>query len=92
MLIKARVTGIFVLKSELLKCSSISLAPLSNFSKFEGPIERAIERPTELQRENLPPTQSFIGKIFFGSIPKSITAFILEETATKCFGISILDE
>ena len=45
--------------------------------------------PTELHNEYLPPTQSHIGNILFGSIPKSITSSILLLTAIKCFEISL---
>src|SRR5690554_593355 len=50
-----------------------------------------MERPTELQSENLPPTQSCIGKIFFSEIPKSIADFWFTDTATKCFSTSFSD-
>src|SRR5690606_1831473 len=43
-----------------------------------------MDNPTALQSENLPPTQSHIGKMFSGSIPNSSTWEILLETATKC--------
>src|SRR5690606_17772645 len=45
-------------------------------------------RPTALQREKRPPTQSHIGKILFSSIPKAFTFLILVETATKCFAMA----
>ena len=52
-------------------------------------MDKDIDKPTELHKENLPPTQSHIGNILFGSIPKSITSSILLLTAIKCFEISL---
>ena len=47
-----------------------------------------IDKPTELHNENLPPTQSHIGKILSSVIPKFTAFSMLEETATKCFSMS----
>ena len=41
-------------------------------------------RPTELHNENLPPTQSFIGKIFSFDMPKELAFSKLVETAINC--------
>ncbi len=60
----ASTTGIFLGKSEVLKCVSIILAPSSNSANFSYPIDKLMETPTELHNENLPPTQSHIGNIF----------------------------
>ena len=73
MLNKAKTTGIFSSKSAVLKCSSISLAPFNKLSKLSNPTAKLIVKPTALQSENRPPTQSHMGKILSGLIPKSVT-------------------
>ena len=54
-----------------------------------GPTARQMLNPTELQRENRPPTQSFIGKVFSGVMPKAAVFSVLVETATKCFATAV---
>ena len=51
-------------------------------------MDKDIDKPTELHKENLPPTQSHIGKIFSELIPYSIAFSTLLLTAIKCFEIS----
>ena len=48
-------------------------------------MDKQIDSPTLLHKEKRPPTQSFIGKIFSGAIPNSVTFSKLVETATKCW-------
>ncbi len=61
------------------------MAPDNNLLKFSYPTAKLIERPTELQRENLPPTQSFIEKTIFWLIPNFLISVRFVETAAKCF-------
>jgi hypothetical protein len=42
-------------------------------SKLSNPTAKLIDKPTALQSENRPPTQSHIGKMFSASIPKAVT-------------------
>ena len=53
------------------------------------PIDKFIARPTEPHKENLPPTQSHIGKIFESWMPNSLAAFVLLLTPTKFFEMSL---
>ena len=75
--------GIFLSYGSFLKWLSISLAPLSSFSKFSKPIFKIIGKPTEDHKEYLPPTQSQIGKILFSSIPNSFALLVLAVTPKK---------
>ena len=83
MLINAKITGIFFSKEDDLKWRSILRAPSKRFSKFLDPMDKLIERPTELQRENRPPTQSFIEKTYSEFIPKPSISLVFVETAAK---------
>ena len=49
---------------------------------------KLIVNPTALHNEKRPPTQSHIGKMFSGAIPKLVTFCKLVETATKCLAMS----
>src|SRR6185369_7790049 len=51
---------------------------------------QTIERPMEDHNEYRPPTQSQNTNMFSEAIPNSVTAFVLVETATKCFATSPL--
>ena len=84
----AKITGIFLSKSVFLKWLSILLAPFKSALKLSNPTAKLIVRPTALHNENLPPTQSHIGKTLSGLIPNSVTFCILVETATKCLATS----
>ncbi len=87
-LIKAKITGMLLSKEVSLKCSSILLAPLSNLSKLSKPTAKLMDKPTADHKEKRPPTQSHIGKILSGLIPKLVTFSMLVETATKCLETS----
>src|SRR5690606_25563612 len=63
-------------------------APKSKLSKFLYPTAKLMVKPTALQSEKRPPTQSHIGKILFSSIPNALTFLILVDTATKCLAIA----
>src|SRR5690554_506302 len=86
-LINAKITGMFLSSASDLKCVSILLAPNNSLLKFSKPTDKLIDKPTALQSENLPPTQSQIGKICDLLIPKLVTFSIFVDTATKCLEI-----
>src|SRR5210317_59074 len=79
------ITGMFFSKGVSRKCKSIFPAPSKSPLKCSGPTAKQILKPTVLHKENRPPTQFFIGKVFFASIPKAAVFSVLVETATKCF-------
>ena len=83
-IIKKNIDGVYKLSNDRLLDEFKKLTKSNNFLKLSGPTDKQILRPTELQRENRPPTQSFIEKIFFSEMPKAVTFSKLEETAIKC--------
>src|SRR6056300_754715 len=78
------ITGMFFSKGVSRKCKSIFPAPSKSPLKCSGPTAKQILNPTVLHKEKRPPTQSFIGKVFSGAIPKAAVFSVLVETATKC--------
>ena len=87
-LIRASKVGIFSSFGLSRKWRSMAPAPWSNCSKFCGPTAKQILKPTLLHNENRPPTQSFIGNTFWGSIPKAAIFSKFVETAIKCCAIA----
>ena len=65
------------------KCRSMAAAPAKSDSKCAYPTESEIERPTALQSENLPPTQSAMGNTMSSFIPKLAVCPKLVDTAAK---------
>ena len=88
MLKKAKTVGMFVSNSSSLKWVSILWAPSKSASKFSYPTDKLMLNPTALQSEKRPPTQSHIGKMLEGSMPKACTFAVLVDTATKCLATS----
>ncbi|MNN32401.1 hypothetical protein D3C81_1461230 [compost metagenome] len=59
-------------------------APSSRSSKASKPTASAIDRPTDDHSEKRPPIQSQNSNMLAGSMPNSVTASRLVDTATKC--------
>ena len=76
--------GMFFSGDASAKCRSIAAAPSRRDSKFSYPTDKAIESPTALQSENLPPTQSAIANTFSFAIPNCPVIPRFVETAAKC--------